>query len=603
VVTTGFRRTHWAGEVGREEIGLEVWIAGWVHRRRNHGGVVFLDVRDRSGSVQVVVRPEDGEAFARAEGLRQETVVRVGGRLRARALEAVNPNMATGEVEIAAATIDVLSRPEHLPFLPTDRGVDEAVRLRYRYIDLRRPEMLANLALRHRLTRAVRRALDARGFLEIETPTMTRSTPEGARDFLVPSRLWPGRFYALPQSPQLFKQLLMVGGVERYYQLARCYRDEDLRADRQPEFTQIDVEMAFVEASDVQAVVEAMMAEVFQDTLGWRLELPLRRLTWREAMDRYGSDKPDLRYELAAVDVTDVARASDLPLFVRATAGGDVVRALVLPDGGRLSRKDLDTLAAAARAAGAGALAWIRLGDGEVRSSFGQGAPPLALEALCGAAGAEPGTTLILVSGPIARARTAVGAVRPLAAQLLGLVPDGPTPPALVWVTDFPLFETGADGGLESAHHPFTAPADADLEAVLAGRGDPLAYGSKAYDLVLNGFELGSGSIRIHRTDVQAAVFALLGIPPERARERFGFLLDGLGAGAPPHGGIAIGVDRLAMLLAGASSLRDVLAFPKSASGLDPLTDAPAAVDPEQLAELGLVLRERERSSATNGDA
>jgi aspartyl-tRNA synthetase len=588
VVSTGFQRSHWAGEVGSGDVGQEVQVAGWIHRRRNHGGVIFLDVRDRSGTVQVVVRPEDGDRFTLAESLRQETVVRVSGVVRARAPEAVNPNMATGSVEIAVGRLEVLSRPEHLPFLPTDKGVDEAVRLRYRYIDLRRPEMVRNLMLRHRVARAVRRSLDDRGFIEVETPTMTRSTPEGARDYLVPSRLWPGRFYALPQSPQLFKQLLMVGGLERYYQLARCYRDEDLRADRQPEFTQIDVEMAFVEAEDVQAVVEAMMAEVFRETLDWQLALPLRRLTWHEALDGYGSDKPDLRYDLRARDVTEVARASDLPLLVRAVEGGQVVRALVLPNAEGLSRKDLDNLTNAARQAGASAMAWVRLADGAVRSSFGQGAPEVALEALLGAADATAGSVLLLIAGPLAEARAAVGAVRPLAAQRLGLVPEGPLPPALAWVTDFPLFEADGEGGVTSAHHPFTAPADGDLEALLTGTGDPLAFGSKAYDLVLNGLELGSGSIRIHRTDVQEAVFRCLGITPERARERFGFLLDGLRAGAPPHGGIAIGVDRVAMLLAGATSLRDVLAFPKSASGIDPLTDAPASVDPSQLSELGI---------------
>ncbi len=415
MVSTGFRRTHWAGEVGLGDVGSEVQVAGFVHRRRNHGGVLFLDVRDRSGTVQVVARPESAELFTLAEGLRQETVVRVTGEVRARAPEAVNPNMATGAVEIALSRLEVLSRPEHLPFLPTDKGVDEAVRLRYRYIDLRRPEMVRNLMLRHRLARAVRRSLDEHGFVEVETPTMTRSTPEGARDYLVPSRQWPGRFYALPQSPQLFKQLLMVGGLERYYQLARCYRDEDLRADRQPEFTQIDIEMAFVEASDVQAVVEAMMAAVFRETLGWDLALPLRRLTWREALDAYGSDKPDLRYGIAARDLTDMARATELPLLVRAAAAGEVVRGLVLPEAQALSRKDLDNLSAAARQAGATAMAWIRLADGELRSSFGQGAPPVALEALCGAAGAKDGSVVLIVAGPLAKARAAVGAWRPSA--------------------------------------------------------------------------------------------------------------------------------------------------------------------------------------------
>jgi len=589
MVTTGFERSHWAGQVGEGDVGREVSVAGWVHRRRDHGGLIFLDVRDRTGLLQVVVRPEDEAAFAAAESARQETVVRARGSVRLRAPEAVNPNMATGTVEVAAASVEILSRPARLPFVPTDTGVDENVRLRHRYIDLRRPELYANLALRHRLARAVRSSLDEMGFLEIETPTMTRSTPEGARDYLVPSRLWPGRFYALPQSPQLFKQLLMVGGVERYYQLARCYRDEDLRADRQPEFTQIDVEMSFVEASDVQSAVEAMMARIFRDTIGYELTLPLPRLSWREAVDRYGSDKPDLRYGLAADDMTDATRAVALPLLERAAAEGWVVRVLRAPDAGAFSRKDLDTLVDAARAQGA-TLAWLRRVDGALRSSFGQQAAPEALEAVARAAALADGQTALLVVGALAKARPALGAVRTAVAQRLGLVPDTVTPPALVWVTDFPLFEPDGEGGLASAHHPFTAPDDADLEAVVAGTGDPLTFGSKAYDLVLNGFELGSGSIRVHRPEVQEAIFRWLGIGPERAHERFGFLLDGLRAGAPPHGGIAIGVDRVAMVLAGAPSLRDVLAFPKVASGVDPLTNAPAEVDRDQLEELRIAV-------------
>ena len=559
---------------------------------------MFADIRDRSGLVQIVARPEDGTAFETASALRPECVVRVRGTVRPREPEAINPAMETGRVEVVVSEVEILSRPGRLPFLPTDTGVDETVRLRYRYIDLRRPEMVQNLMLRSRLVRAVRKSLDARGFAEIETPTLTRSTPEGARDFLVPSRLQTGRFYALPQSPQLFKQLLMVGGLERYYQIARCYRDEDLRADRQPEFTQIDLEMSFVEPEDVHTVVEEMMAAVFRQTVGVELALPLPRITWLEAMDRYGSDKPDLRYGLAAQELTRVAQGTGLFVLERAVEEGGVVYGLVLPDQGRLSRRDLDQLAAEARGQGAGGLAWIRHDSDRLRSSFGQNAPELALEALLGAADAERGHTLVLAAGARTKVRSAVGAVRQAAARLLGLVGDthDMSRPSLTWVTDFPLFEPGGERGYDSAHHPFTAPADADLEALLAGSGDPLTFGSKAYDLVLNGNELGSGSIRIHRTDVQEAVFRTLGISPERVRDRFGFLLDGLRAGAPPHGGMAIGVDRLAMLLAGAGSLRDVLAFPKTASGSDPLTDAPAEVDPEQLHELGIGIRLKPRA-------
>lgn len=597
LITSGFRRTHWIADIADVEPGTEVEIAGWISRQRDHGGLVFADVRDRTGLVQIVARPEDGGAFETASSLRPECVVRVRGEVRRREPEAVNPAMDTGQIEVVVSDLEILSRPARLPFLPTDTGVDEAVRLRYRYIDLRRPEMVRNLALRSRLVRAVRTSLDTRGFLEIETPTLTRSTPEGARDYLVPSRVQVGKFYALPQSPQLFKQLLMVGGLERYYQIARCYRDEDLRADRQPEFTQIDLEMSFVEPADVHAVVEEMMAAVFRETVGVELTLPLPRITWREAMDRYGSDKPDLRYGLAAQDVTSVAKGTGLAVLQQAVDEGGVVFALMVPDEGKLSRRDLDNLAAEARAQGVGGLAWIRHDGERLRSSFGQGAPDLSLEALLGATGGGKGETLLLAAGPRGKVRAAIGVARQSAARRLGLVPegDGLSHPALTWVTDFPLFEPGAEGRYESAHHPFTAPADADLEPLLRGEGDPLTFGSKAYDLVLNGNELGSGSIRIHRTEVQEAVFRALGIPEERARDRFGFLLDGLRAGAPPHGGMAIGVDRLAMLLAGAGSLRDILAFPKTASGSDPLTEAPAEVDAEQLLELGIGIRAKPR--------
>jgi aspartyl-tRNA synthetase len=586
-----FERTCGCGEVTLSQAGTPVTVAGWVQRRRDHGGVVFIDLRDRSGVVQVVVRPESGAAFAAAQAVRTEWVLRARGEVRPREPALVNPKLATGALEVWAQSLEVLSAAARLPFSPTDADVDETVRLRHRYVDLRRPELLANLALRHRLAQAARGYLNRQGFLEIETPTLTRSTPEGARDYLVPSRLRPGTFYALPQSPQLFKQLLMVGGVERYYQLARCYRDEDLRADRQPEFTQIDLEMSFVDREDVWAVVEGLMAAIVRDTVGQELALPLPRLTWRQAMDRYGTDKPDLRLEVAAEDGADTVRplAPRLGPFGAAVLSEPEVRTLSLPAGVALPRSVLDGLAQAARDAGAGGLGMVRRDASGVRHNFGQAAEEAAAALLADRLGLAEGGTALCVAGRTEVCWAAVAALR------AALAPRLPAPAAdrlaFVWVTDFPLFERAADGTLTSSHHPFTAPAEPDVADLLAGPTPEraLRMASQAYDIVLNGVEIGSGSIRIHRQDVQEAVFAVLGIGPEEARRRFGFLLEGLAAGAPPHGGMAPGVDRLAMLLAGASSLREVVAFPKTAGGFDPLTDAPAPVDDRQLAELGLV--------------
>lgn len=599
-----FERTSGCGDVGTAQVGESAVLAGWVQRRRDHGGLVFIDLRDRSGLVQVVVRPEAAEAFATAHDVRSEWVVRVRGSVRARAPELVNPKLATGEVEVVAEKLEVLSRASHLPFLPTDSDVDENVRLRHRYIDLRRPEMYRNLVLRHRLCQAARRYLDSQGFLEVETPTLTRSTPEGARDYLVPSRLRPGTFYALPQSPQLFKQLLMVGGVERYFQLARCYRDEDLRADRQPEFTQIDLEMSFVDRDDVAEIVEGLMAAIVRHAVGQELSLPLPRLTWDEAMDRYGSDKPDLRIGLEAEDMTAQVRQFGErlgPLGRRADE--EVVRAIRLAPGDPVSRSALDKLVADVRAVGLGGLAMIRRDGDTVRTNLGSSAQAESVRAFCEAVRQADGETLFLLAGSLSQVRQAVGVLR------ANLAKRQAAPSAshlqFCWVTDFPLFERSADGQITSAHHPFTAPLDDDLADLLAGPSEEraLRMRSQAYDVVLNGFEVGSGSIRIHRPDVQQAIFSVLGIGPAQAQRRFGFLLDGLASGAPPHGGMAPGVDRLAMLLAGASSLRDVVAFPKSAGGVDPLTDAPAAVDDDQLKELGVIVRPQAVSGHIRGTA
>ncbi len=576
-------RTHWCGELRPAHAGQRVALCGWVHRRRDLGGLVFLDLRDREGIVQVVCTPE-AAAHASAQQVRPEYVVRVVGQVALRPPHTVNPKLATGEVELRAETLEVLNPSRTPPFEIADGAeVDESVRLRYRYLDLRRDRMQRNLRLRHRLAKAARDFFDREGFWEVETPHLIRATPEGARDFLVPSRLHPGKFYVLPQSPQLLKQILMVAGVERYFQLARCFRDEDLRADRQPEFTQIDVEMSFVDREDVLALVERLVQHLMREALGVEVDVPFPRLPYREALLRYGTDKPDLRYGLRVEDVTEVARATEVRLFREAEG----VRCLRVPQGAGTSRRELDELVGVAVAAGAPGMLHLALHPdgpkGPVAKLLGQG----PLDAVCGATGAGPGDLLLFVAGPGELASRALGRVREHLAVRRGLVKEGTF--AYAWVTDFPLLEWDAEEGRYVAvHHPFTAPVDEDVDRL---ESDPLSVRAKAYDLVLNGVEVAGGSIRIHRRELQERVFRLLGIGPEQAQERFGFLLEAFQYGAPPHGGIAFGFDRLVMVLAGEDTIRDVIAFPKTASAVDLMMGAPSEVDESQLLEAHIAVR------------
>ena len=584
----GLRRTVWCGEV--RKAGAEVTVAGWVDATRDHGGLLFVDVRDRSGVVQVVIDPGAApEVWAQARQWRGEWTVAVRGVVRDRSATNVNPKLATGAVEIVPSEVAVYGRARPLPFqLDGAAAVEETTRLRYRYLDLRRPELQANLRLRHRFVSAVRTHLDADGFVEVETPTLTRSTPEGARDYLVPARTAPGRFFALPQSPQLYKQLLMIAGLERYYQIARCWRDEDLRADRQPEFTQVDIELSFVEAEDVMTLAEGVIRDACRTAAGVELAGTLPRLTYAEAMARFGSDRPDLRVPLEIVDLSADLVGTGFQGFAQPLAAGGVVRALRVPRGAVLTRRELDALTVEARSRGAAGLAWFLLGtEGEpagdvaLRSPIAKFLGPEERAALVTRTGGVAGDALLAIAGPAAVAATVLGALRLWAAERFGLRSGAWQ---ALWVTDFPLLEWDADAGrFVAVHHPFTAPHPDDL-ALLAT--EPARVRALAYDLVVDGTEVGGGSIRIHDREVQSRLFDALRLSSEEAADKFGFLLEALSYGAPPHGGIALGLDRLVMMLAGADSIRDVIAFPKTAQAGDPLTGAPAAVTDRQLREL-----------------
>lgn len=576
---------RFCGTLNENDIGQQVRIKAWVHRQRNMGALFFLDLRDRSGIVQVMVDPVDQPAaHAVLEPVRAEWVVEVVGLVRRR--EKPNPNLPTGQIEIQVEEATVLAPADPPPF-SVDGKIDasEELRLRHRYLELRRPELQKNFLLRNRVTLEVRNFLDQNGFLDLETPILTRSTPEGARDYLVPSRVHKGEFYALPQSPQLFKQLLMISGFERYFQIARCFRDEDLRADRQPEFTQIDIEMSFVDENDVMNLVEGLLGRIFP-LVGIELPKPLPRMTYAEAMLKYGIDRPDLRFGCVIGDITDAVRGSEFRGFRAAIDEGGCVRGFVVPGAAEASRKQVDTWAATARLHGAAGALTLRRKDGELVFQVKNALTATELEAVANQLGLEEGGLALIVAGPVATTAKALGALRLELGKEFGLIPAGQH--AFLWVTEFPLLEHDAEAGrYVSLHHPFTSPDPRDLEHL---ESDPTRVRSRAYDVVMDGIELGGGSIRIHRMDLQQRVFNLLGIDETEARSRFGFLLDALRFGAPPHGGLALGLDRIIMLMAGASSIRDVILFPKTASATCLMTEAPSPVDEAQLAELGIAL-------------
>jgi aspartyl-tRNA synthetase len=578
-------RTHLCGEVTEKLADQSVQLCGWVDRRRDLGGLIFIGLRDHAGVVQVVVEP-DSAVFAAAESLRNEFCVRIGGTVRMRPESQWNEAMATGKIEVVADRVELLNASAPMPLLMTDEDGEE-IRLKYRYLDLRRPRMQRNLRTRAKMYRAIRSSLDAKGFTELETPILTKATPEGARDYLVPSRVQSGQFYALPQSPQLFKQLFMMSGMDRYYQIARCFRDEDLRADRQPEFTQLDIEMAFVEERDVQNLAETMIREVFRDTLGVELPAEFPRLTWREAMERYGSDKPDLRIPMNLVSVDEHVAQMDFKVFSGpAKDEGSRVAALRVPGGATLSRKQLDEYAAYAGRYGARGLAWLKVNDAAaglegVQSSIAKFLDTETWQAMAAATGAQSGDLLFFGAGEWLTVSTFMGALLVRLGNDLELVREGWEP---LWVNEFPMFEWDEQSERYMAmHHPFTAPAVNDAEALAAHPGEAL---SKGYDMVLNGAEIGGGSIRIHKQEMQQAVFGLLGIGAEEAKLKFGFLLDALKYGCPPHGGIAFGLDRIAAIMSGEESIRDVIAFPKTTTAQCLLTSAPSEVPAEQVAEL-----------------
>ena len=586
-------RDRGCGEVRESDIGSTMHLAGWVFRRRDHGGLIFVDLRDRSGLVQVVFSPDSAkDAHELAHGLRGEFVIHVSGEVRRRPEGTGNPSLPTGMVELYAGTLTVLNESSPLPFPMEEAGeASESLRLKYRYLDLRRPELQHNLITRHKATKVIRDYLDEQGFLEIETPMLTKSTPEGARDYLVPSRLNPGHFYALPQSPQLFKQILMVAGLERYFQIVKCFRDEDLRADRQPEFTQVDIEMSFAEREDIISLTEGMIRRLFEDVLGVDIGTPFRRLSYRESMERFGNDKPDLRFDLELKEMADLAKGGSFKVFLEALGSGGRVKALNGKGMAGLSRKELDVLTEDAKSFGAKGLAWIKVKDG-FESPIAKFFPGEILRQMAERLGADDGDLMVFVADREKVVHDVLSRLRLDFGKSLNLIRPVYH---FAWIVDFPLLEWDEEESrFQAMHHPFTSPVDEDLERLFSADNSELRtqnsdlslIKAKAYDIVLNGYEIGGGSIRIHRTDVQKKMFGVLGISEEDARMKFGFLLDALDFGAPPHGGIALGLDRLLMVMVGASSIRDVIAFPKTQKAVCMMSGAPSTVEPKQLREL-----------------